>query len=288
MKIADLRKLFDKELDCLYEIDEIRQHFAALCKVYFGYLPAEVVLHLQQDISPIDIQRFKDDLTKLKQNVPIQYIIGEVVFAGIRLAVNKSVLIPRPETEELIHWILTSLTEDKPLQVLDIGTGSGCIALALKKYRPNWHITAWDIDANALEVAYQNAKENDLHIEFHQIDVLSKNIPQKKWDIIVSNPPYVPEALKKTTHLHVLEQEPLHAIFVPDKKPLCFYERIGDYALQHLNPSGMLFFEGHSPLMNSIKILLQQAGFSDIVLQNDFRLNSRFIRASYHDNIRTN
>ena len=279
MKVVDLRNIFEQELQSLYEVDEIRQHFAALCELYFGYSPAEVVLHLQEAVSAADSTRFKNDLLQLKKHIPIQYIIGKVDFAGVRVTVNTSVLIPRPETEELVHWILTSFPKDEPLQVLDIGTGSGCIALALKKARPNWHISAWDIDINALQIAQQNAKDNDLHIDFHQVDSLSKNLPQEKCDIIVSNPPYVPEALKKTTQPHVLEQEPLHAIFVPDNNPLCFYERICDYAVQQLNPSGKLFFEGHTPLMNSVKTLLQQAGFYDIVLRNDFRANPRFIQA---------
>jgi len=280
VKVVDVRDVFEQELQSLYEVNEIRQHFAALCKVYFDYSPAEVVLNLQEAVSAADYTRFKNDLLQLKKHIPIQYIIGKVDFASIRISVNRSVLIPRPETEELVHWILTSFTKNEPLQLLDIGTGSGCIALALKKNRPNWHISGWDIDTNSLQVARQNAKDNDLQVDFYQVDVLSKILPQKKWDLIVSNPPYVPEVFKKTTQPHVLEQEPMHAIFVPDNNPLCFYERICDYAVQQLNPSGKLFFEGHAPLMNYLKTLLLKLGFSDIVLRNDYNTNPRFIRAT--------
>lgn len=280
MKLAELRHIFEQELRLIYDVDEVRQHFALLSESYFGYSPAEVILNLQEPVSVSDELRFKNDLAQLKKNVPIQYIVGKVAFAGLQLHVNPSVLIPRPETEELVHWMLTAITTTKSIQVLDIGTGSGCIALALKKARPNWRISAWDIDTDALRVAQQNAKDNALTIDFHGLDVLSGNLPEKKWDIIVSNPPYVPAALKKTTQPHVLAHEPQHAIFVPDKTPLYFYEQITEYAIQQLKLSGNLFFEGHAPLMESVKILLQQAGFSDIVLRNDFRTNPRFIRAT--------
>ena len=280
MKLAELRKIFEQELTPLYERVEARQHFASLCEVYFGYSPATVVLRLQESVSAEDTSTFKHHLAQLKKHVPIQYIIGKVHFASLELTVNNSVLIPRPETEELVHWILTSFPENESLQVLDICTGSGCIALALKKARPNWNVTAWDIDLDALSTAQQNAKNNNVRVDFKQRDVFSKNLPEKKWDIVVSNPPYVPEALQKSTQPQVLMHEPQHAIFVSDKNPLCFYERICDYASQQLSQYGSLFFEGHAPLMESVKRLLQQEGFSDIVLRNDFRANQRFIHAS--------
>ena len=280
MKLAELRKIFEQELTPLYERVEAWQHFASLCEVYFGYSPATVVLRLQESVSAEDTSTFKHHLAQLKKHVPIQYIIGKVHFASLELTVNNSVLIPRPETEELVHWILTSFPENESLQVLDICTGSGCIALALKKARPNWNVTAWDIDLDALSTAQQNAKNNNVRVDFKQWDVFSKNLPEKKWDIVVSNPPYVPEALQKSTQPQVLKHEPQHAIFVSDKNPLCFYERICEYASQQLSQYGSLFFEGHAPLMESVKRLLQQEGFSDIVLRNDFRANQRFIHAS--------
>ena len=280
MKLAELRKIFEQELTPLYERVEARQHFASLCEVYFGYSPATVVLRLQESVSAEDTSTFKHHLAQLKKHVPIQYIIGKVHFASLELTVNNLVLIPRPETEELVHWILTSFPENESLQVLDICTGSGCIALALKKARPNWNVTAWDIDLDALSAAQQNAKNNNVRVDFKQRDVFSKNLPEKKWDIVVSNPPYVPEALQKSTQPQVLKHEPQHAIFVSDKNPLCFYERICEYASQQLSQYGSLFFEGHAPLMESVKRLLQQEGFSDIVLRNDFRANQRFIHAS--------
>ena len=280
MKLVELRNIFEQELRLIYDTNEVRQHFAILCEEYFGYSPTEVVLRLEQTLSIADSNRFKNDLSRLKKHTPIQYIIGKVDFADVLINVNESVLIPRPETEELIHWILSIFPSHKSLQVLDMGTGSGCIALALKKARPNWNITAWDIDSDTLCLAKRNAKENDLEVDFQRVDILAQNLPNKAWDVIVSNPPYVPEALKKTTRAHVLNHEPHHAIFVPDHNPLCFFEHICVYAAQQLTRSGQLFFEGHAPLMGAVKTLLQQAGFYDIVLRNDFRANPRFIRAS--------
>ena len=280
MKLIELRTIFEHELHSIYKVDEVRHHFAALCYLYFRYSPAEVVLRLQESVSDVDSKRFRNDLDRLKKNTPIQYVLGEVVFGGVQLKVNHKVLIPRPETEELVHWILSTFSNNDALQVLDICTGSGCIPLALKKARPNWHISAWDFDEDALVVAQQNANENKLSVDFQKLDVFSKNLPAKKWDIIVSNPPYVPEALKKITQPHVIEHEPLKAIFVPDENPLCFYERICQYAIQHLQAQGTLFFEGHTPFMDSVKNILQHEGFSDIVLRNDFRTNPRFIRAN--------
>ena len=279
MKLVELRTIFESTLLSVYEVEEVRQHFAALCEMYYGYSPAQVVLHLQESVSAAEANRFQTDLAQLKDHVPIQYIIGKVNFADVQLSVTKSVLIPRPETEELVHWILATFLKNESLQVLDIGTGSGCIALALKKARPHWNISAWDVDTNALQLAEQNARDNNLNIDFHQNDILSKNLPLKDWDVIVSNPPYVPDALKKITQPRVLEHEPHHAIFVSDQNPLCFYECICEYAMQQLNPNGYLLFEGHAPLMKSVEKLLQDAGFYDIVLRNDFRANPRFIRA---------
>ncbi len=285
--LGEIRNLFEKELRAIYGVDEIRQHFAVLCENRFGYTPAQVVLSLPQSLSSQKIELLTNDLEALKRNTPIQYIIGKVDFVGVSLVVNTSVLIPRPETEELVHWMLSTMPNNKPLRILDIGTGSGCIALALKKACSLWEIFAWDIDGDALSVAQHNAEINRLEVHFQQVDVLAERHPQQQWDIIVSNPPYVPEAWQKNTAPHVLVYEPNHAIFVPDKSPLLFYEHITAYATQNLAPNGVLFFEGHAPLMKSVKGLLQKAGFSDIVLRKDFRENPRFIRVKIDESSNT-
>jgi release factor glutamine methyltransferase len=280
MNLGTVRQRFELELDKHYTQQEIRQHFSDLCRHFFGLQAASVVLALNQPIDDLNAAKLLQSLDKLKQNVPIQYILGQVSFADILLNVNGSALIPRPETEELVHYILESSPADKPLQVLDIGTGTGCIAIALKKAHPNWHLTAWDNDVNALKLAQQNAAYNKVNIKIERRDVLTDKIPNLKWDIIVSNPPYVPERLKKNTAPHVLLHEPHQAIFVPDDNPLLFYKSIAAYAKTQLAVSGTLFFEGHHSLMKTLKIFLEKQGFCDIVLRNDFRNHPRFIVAS--------
>jgi len=146
------RAQFQKLLSSQYTQDEIRLHFEMLCETYLGLTPAQVVLELKEPLSPEAEAQLQATLKALKENEPIQYIIGSVVFAGFRLAVDERVLIPRPETEELVHWLLSTYTDETPLRVLDIGTGSGCVAIALKKARPNWEVTAWDVDLDALTV----------------------------------------------------------------------------------------------------------------------------------------
>lgn len=253
-------------------------HVEMLCEAYLDFTPAQVVLNLNEVLSPEKEAKFQAALSALQENIPIQYIIGTVMFAGLTLDVDERVLIPRPETEELVHWLLATDDNEAPLNVLDIGTGSGCVAIALKKARPNWKVTAWDVDLDALAAARQNAKKNSLSVNFEVIDILGEQLPKSNWDIILSNPPYVPESEKAHTAAHVL-REPKHAIFVPGASPLKYYTHIINYATKQLNAKGSIYFEGHTPLMKTLHLLLTQAGFSDIVLRNDFRTNPRFIRA---------
>jgi release factor glutamine methyltransferase len=280
LTVKKIRAQFLKSLSSQYTKDEIGVHFEMLCEAYLNFTPAQVVLNLDEALSDEKEAQFLAALTALQENKPIQYIIGTVMFAGLAIAVDERVLIPRPETEELVHWLLSEHTDEKPLHVLDIGTGSGCVAIALKKARPNWRVTAWDVDLNALVTARQNAKKNSVTVNFEVVDVLCAQLPNINWDIIVSNPPYVPESEKAHTAAHVL-REPEQAIFVPGASPLKFYTHIINYTAKQLNAKGGIYFEGHAPLMKTLHLLLTQAGFSDIVIRNDFRTNPRFIRAHY-------
>ena len=280
MTVKKIRAQFLKLLSPQYTQDEIGMHVEMLCEAYLDFTPAQVVLNLNEVLSPEKKAQFQAALSALQENIPIQYIIGTVMFAGLTLDVDERVLIPRPETEELVHWLLATDDNEAPLNVLDIGTGSGCVAIALKKARPNWKVTAWDVDLDALAAARQNAKKNSLSVNFEVIDILGEQLPKSNWDIILSNPPYVPESEKAHTAAHVL-REPEHAIFVPAASPLKYYTHIINYATKQLNAKGSIYFEGHAPLMKTLHLLLTQAGFSDIVLRNDFRTNPRFIRAQY-------
>ena len=280
MTVKKIRAQFLKLLSPQYTQDEVCMHVEMLCEAYLDFTPAQVVLNLNEVLSPEKEAKFQAALSALQENIPIQYIIGTVMFAGLTLDVDERVLIPRPETEELVHWLLATDDNEAPLNVLDIGTGSGCVAIALKKARPNWKVTAWDVDLDALAAARQNAKKNSLSVNFEVIDILGEQLPKSNWDIILSNPPYVPESEKAHTAAHVL-REPEHAIFVPAASPLKYYTHIINYATKQLNAKGSIYFEGHAPLMKTLHLLLTQAGFSDIVLRNDFRTNPRFIRAQY-------
>ena len=228
-------------------------------------------------------------LERLKKHEPIQYILGETEFCGLKFKVNPSVLIPRPETEELVEWVSPHPLRDfRPMGeenppfggwggFLDIGTGSGCIAVALKKKFPSVNVTAMDISAEALALAKENAALNEVYIEFIQDDILHPTATNRKWDVIVSNPPYIPHAGKAEMASGVLDFEPHLALFVPDDDPLLFYRRIADFALEHLTSQGRLYFEIHQSLGRQCCLLLESMGFRSVELRKDLSGNDRMI-----------
>ena len=254
MTVKKIRAQFLKLLSPQYTQDEIGMHVEMLCEAYLDFTPAQVVLNLNEVLSPEKKAQFQAALSALQENIPIQYIIGTVMFAGLTLDVDERVLIPRPETEELVNWLLATHDNEAPLRVLDIGTGSGCVAIAIKKARPNWKVTAWDVDLDALAAARHNAKKNSLSVNFEVVDILGAQLPNTNWDIIVSNPPYVPESEKAHTAAHVL-REPEHAIFVPGASPLKHYTHIINYATKQLNAKGGIYLEGHAPFMKTLHLL---------------------------------
>ena len=221
-------------------------------------------------------------LERLKKHEPIQYILGETEFCGLKFKVSPSVLIPRPETEELVEWVELShppkggFLSGTPT-ILDIGTGSGCIAVALKKKFPSANVSAMDISAEALALAKENAALNEVYIEFIQDDILHPAATNRKWDVIVSNPPYIPHAGKAEMASGVLDFEPHLALFVPDGDPLLFYRRIADFALEHLTSQGRLYFEIHQSLGRQCCLLLESMGFHSVELRKDLSGNDRMI-----------
>lgn len=218
-------------------------------------------------------------IERLKIFEPIQYIIGETEFFGLPFMVNKDVLIPRPETEELVELILNENTQSN-LKVLDIGTGSGAIAIALAKHLKEVEVAAWDISDKALMIAQQNAENNSQSVSFSNVDVLKSYPADEKFDIIVSNPPYIPEKEKNEMERNVLDYEPHTALFVPDENPLLFYERIADIALDALNVKGKLYFEINRTKGKEIVTMLEDRGFIEIRLFQDLSNNDRMIRAT--------
>lgn len=238
----------------------------------------------------LDLQRYElgeeelEDLTaifqKLADHYPLQYIFQQADFYGLKFLVDEAVLIPRPETEELVHWILKE-NGLEALNVLDIGTGSGCIPITLKKHRPNWQLSSMDISPEALTIAKHNAAQLNTPVEFIEADIIKPpfNIPHSTFNIIVSNPPYIPFREKTVMSASTLAHEPELALFVPDEQPLLFYEKIADFARQHLHPGGKLYFELNEFNAGAVAALLEKTGFSDIILKKDMSGKDRMIRA---------
>ncbi|NDW18177.1 peptide chain release factor N(5)-glutamine methyltransferase [Dysgonomonas sp. 216] len=218
-------------------------------------------------------------LWRLSNNEPIQYILGKTEFFGLNFLVNKHVLIPRPETEELIELILNDNKASGNLRVLDIGTGSGCIAVSLKVNQTGSVVEAWDISVQALDVAKQNAQGNDADVLFKQVDVLGAYPKTQQYDVIVSNPPYVLDSERFQMDDNVLSYEPQLALFVPDDDALLFYQRIADVAEDLLNTGGVLYFEINAKKGSETVLMLKEKGFSQVKLFKDLSGNDRMVRA---------
>ena len=266
------------ELKDLYSPDEISSLTRLILEKEFAIPFADILACKFNHLSDAEMQKLTEIVGKLKNSEPIQYILGESDFFGLAFYVNGSVLIPRPETEELVQWVLES-AENKPIKILDIGTGSGCIAVTLAKKLPSAEVHAWDISEDALEVARRNAERNGVKVIFSKRDMLLEPVSDEKFDIIVSNPPYVTEVEKTEMQENVLNFEPHLALFVPDDNALVFYEKIADFALTNLNKDGKLFFEINRAKGADIAHLLEEKGFTNIELRKDISGNERMVMA---------
>lgn len=257
--------------------DMVIEHITGFRKID-RVLNKQVLLNKEQEITLADFT------AQLLQHKPVQYVLHEAWFAGMKFFVNETVLIPRPETEELVEWIVleNQKSKVKSQKVLDIGTGSGCIPVALKKKLPLLEVHALDVSTSALEVAKQNAATIGTEIIFHQIDILNNDQWNKLpgFDIIVSNPPYIKQSEATEIQNNVLQHEPHLALFVPDDDALLFYKTIAWFGLQHLNQNGFLFFEINESLGKEVKELLLQNGYSNIELRKDMQGKDRMIKAT--------
>lgn len=280
MKLKEVKNIFEQELSPVYPKEEINSFFYQLIEHFLGVDRFILVLEPQYVISKDQETLFFDALARLRKEQPLQHIIGKVYFMNLELSVDHTVLIPRPETEELVHWILsdTEHKQSRPLEILDIGTGSGCIAIALAKNRPESRLSALDISGSALKVASNNAQQNKVQIHFLHKDIMALAPLQGQWDIIVSNPPYVREQEKRSMRDNVKNYEPGEALFVPDETPLLYFERISDLALNHLRPGGALYFEINQYLAADTRMLLEERNFSEIELRKDMYGNERFLK----------
>lgn len=283
MQLLQFKNWFFNELNNIYPTTEIQSFFNLLINFKLNMSRADVALQFDYEISKKDLDFLKNGLKELKNQTPIQYIIGKTEFYGLPFYVNKHVLIPRPETEELINWILEDLTAknlQSELKILDIGTGSGCIAISLAKNLPNTKVFALDISSNALNTAKQNALLNNVNINFVEANILTTNNLNQTFDIIVSNPPYVREIEKQQMHKNVLNNEPHIALFVENENPLIFYDKIADFSKKHLIKNGKLYVEINQYLGLETLELLRLKQFKKQTLKKDIFNNHRMIKAT--------
>ena len=247
----------------------------------FGLTLSDIYLGKDTQLSA-DCQAELEEIAKrLLQGEPIQYVLGHADFCGRTFLVNEHVLIPRPETEELCQWIFTQKEPSLLCKILDIGTGSGCIAITLAAEMPQAEVTAWDISPDALEVARENARLNNVHVSFEQVDALNSqfSILNSQFDLIVSNPPYICNKEREAMEPNVLEHEPHTALFVPDDDPLLFYRAIAQYGHTALKDGGWLYFEINPLYAKDICNMLGAMSYHDIETKTDQYGKQRMIRA---------
>ncbi len=278
MLLREIKNIYHMELDTIYPKEEVDSLFSLALSHYLKI--DRFILAVQPDlvISKEEEQPLFEALAALKQHVPIQYILGETHFMDIPIKVTKGVLIPRPETEDLVRWILEDTAEDKEFTCLDIGTGSGAIAIALKKSRPKITMYALDNSSHAIEISSENALIQEVEIQLFEFDVLGAYSLDLLVDLVVSNPPYVREQEKSSIAPNVLDHEPHEALFVPDEDPLRYYTAILDLCKKTLVKGGSVYFEINEALGEEMKALLKKYGYSDIQLKKDIFEKPRMIK----------
>jgi len=273
MKLASFKKEFLKAITPLYNKDEASSLYYMLCEEVLSIPKSKLIIAEDMDLTIEKTNQLYNCLERLKKHEPIQYVLGKTKFCNLNFSVNESVLIPRPETEELVNIILKNELGNKT--VLDIGSGSGCIAVSLAKHSPKAKVTALDICKDAIELSQRNAKENDVNLEFINADILNYK-SDKKYDSIVSNPPYVIESEKKHMSKNVLDYEPELALFVKNDDPLQFYKAILDFAKNSLNKNGEIYFEINESYKDKIMELVNNYGYSNIDCKLDVFGKYRF------------
>ncbi len=280
MFLKEYRRFFIDQLTAIYDDREAEQLFYMLLNSINKMSRVDVALAPQTILNPDDLISFSAYLKRLLTHEPIQYLLGETSFYGLDFSVNPNVLIPRPETEELVELIINENQHKTSLRILDIGTGSGCIAISLAKNLPQATVFALDVSENALEIARKNAEKNKVSVSFIHQDILKSVALVSDFDVIVSNPPYVRNLEKAEIKNNVLDYEPHLALFVSDDNPLVFYDKITALAKEHLTEKGMLYFEINQYLPHEMEELLAKYDFKSIVLHKDIYSNYRIISGS--------
>lgn len=284
-KLSDLYEFYKTELLSVYDEDELYAIFELICEHYLGYNKTDTKLKFSENLNQSDVLKIYDTCKKLKTGAPVQYILGEADFYNLKFKVNSATLIPRPETEELVDLIIKEhkliANSSSPLAILDIGTGSGCIPITLKKHLPSAKVTGIDISDKALEVAKENAFKNDVEVEFSNQNILTSfNIQHSTFNIIVSNPPYVLKSEAKQMDNRVLSHEPHLALFVEDNDPIVFYKRIIDLCKVNIAEKGHLYFELNPLYAQDVKNYANDSNlFNFAELINDMSGKQRFFKA---------
>lgn len=287
MKLTDIQQRFHQELDAIYGKAEVESFFFILADFYDNLKRIDLSLNPEFELTYQNKALYLQAMEALKDSKPIQYITGETHFFGLKFLVDERVLIPRPETQELVDWILdenkAKALNSEGLKILDIGTGSGCIAVCLAKELAGSILTAIDVSEKALDCAMKNARLNEVEVEFRIFDVLKESHrfldEDDHFDIIVSNPPYVRQSEASAMRSNVLEHEPHLALFVEDEDALKFYKHISLFAKNNLKDQGLLFFEINEYLGEELQALLESFEFTNIMIKNDLFGKPRMVKA---------
>lgn len=279
-QLISVKNFFREELKTILSEREINIHFEACCLAWLNLNKTDLLLRKKYLLSESEILRFLYAIKDFKKHKPLAYVLKQQHFMGLNFYVNESVLIPRPETEELVALI----TNENPFanSILDIGTGSGCIPLSIKKLLPQANVVGIDISNEALQVATKNASSLNLEVKFLQGDALLLNeceVSKQKWDIVVSNPPYIPINERENMDKNVTEFEPSLALFVPEENPFVFYQHISAWAVHHLNKNGKLYFEIHELFANEVQQILLGNKFQNVKIHQDLQGKNRMISA---------
>lgn len=277
MLAKDYRNHFIEKLAPLYDVLEAESFFYILLEDFYQMKRIDLALQPDFVFTDQEISRWNQVLEKLEKEIPIQYILGKAHFYGLEFEVNENTLIPRPETEELAEWIVKKNEFKGKIKILDIGTGSGCIAISLAKNLPDAEVFAIDVSGKALETAKKNAFTNEVNVVFMQRDILKTEDLEQDFDVIVSNPPYVRNLEKDEIKKNVLEYEPHLALFVEDDDALLFYRKISELAQKNLKENGTLYFEINQYLGTEMIDLLEAKNFNEIELRKDIYGNDRMI-----------
>lgn len=283
MKIKEYRSYFIQELTPIFDAGEAESFFYLILEEKHQLKRIDLALHPDLVFSEAEIIVWNSILEQLKQEIPIQYLLGKTSFYGLDFEVNEHVLIPRPETEELVEWIIKSNLKgqnSKSLNILDIGTGSGCIAISLAKNIPNAQVFAIDVSEKALATAKTNAENNSVNVTFINQNILETADLEQQFDVIVSNPPYVRNLEKEEIKKNVLDNEPHLALFVEDNDALIFYKKIAELAQKNLSENGQLYFEINQYLGKEMVDLLEKMNFKNTELRKDIYGNDRMTQST--------